>query len=246
MEIKIRNSMKNKSLGIVLLILGLFSVAVILHRLSYYVFEYDAKFSPIDYGRFNIISYFTVESNIFVCFYLLVNAFAVLGNEKAKRIAFSPTLSLFVTTYIIVTGVVYCCGIPFGFTPPFKWDTPTHSMSSFIQVYHHMIIPPLMLILFLFPATNKKADKKCVWYAGIYPLVYSVFSIIRGVFSNPTFYPYPFYRPEFIWDLFLKGKEMNLALAYLLMLPVLVVGIGIFIALARLLLFIQDKRKEKM
>lgn len=238
--------MKNKLFGICLLILGIFSVAVILHRLSYYVFEYDAQFSPIDYGRFNILSYFTVESNLFVCFYLLVNAFAVLGNKRAQKIAFSPELSLFVTTYIIVTGVVYCCGIPLGFTPPYKWDNPTHSMSSFIQVYHHMIIPPVMLVLFLFPATNKKADKKFVWLVGAYPLAYSIFSIIRGAVSNPTFYPYPFYRPEFIWDLFVKGKQMCLPLAYLLMLPVLVFGIGIFILLAALLRSIQNKRKEKM
>lgn len=244
MEMKIRKLYSNKLFGICLLILGIFSVAVILHRLSYYVFEYDPKFSPIDYGRFNILSYFTVESNLFVCFYLLVNAFAVLGNKKAQKIAFSPSLSIFVTTYIIVTGVVYCCGIPLGFTPPYKWDTPAHAMSSFIQVYHHMIIPPLMLILFLFPATNKTADRKCVWYAGIYPLIYSVFSIIRGAVSDPTFYPYPFYRPEFIWDLFVKNKEFNLPLAYLLMLPVLAVGIGIFIILARLLMLIQDKRSK--
>lgn len=246
MEIKTRPLMKNKAFGIFLLIIGIFSVAVILHRLCHYVYEYDAQYSPIDYGRFNIISYFTVESNLFVCFYLLINAFAVLGNKNAQKIAFSPTMSLFVTTYIIVTGVVYCSGIPMGMTPPFKWDNPTHSMSSFIQVYHHMIIPPLMVLLFLFPATNKKTEHKYVWYVGIYPLVYSIFSIIRGAVSDPTFYPYPFYRPEFIWDLFIKNKEMNLPFAYLLMLPVLIVGIGIFIVLARALLFIQDKRKEKM
>lgn len=246
MDIKTRPLMKNKLFGICLLILGIFSVAVIVHRLCHYVYEYDPQFSPIDYGRFNIISYFTVESNLFVCFYLLVNAFAILGNKKAEKIAFSPTVSLFVTTYIIVTGLVYCSGIPMGMTPPFKWDNPTHSMLSFIQVYHHMIIPLLMVLLFLFPATNKKTEHKYVWYVGIYPFLYSVFSIIRGAFSDPTFYPYPFYRPEFFWELLMKDKPINLPLAYLFILIALVIGIGVFVLLARILLLIQDKLKDIM
>ena len=126
---------------------GLFSVLIIVHRLVHYVYEFDPKYSPIDYGRFNILSFFTVQSNIFVCFYLLVTAFAVFGNVRAQKIAFSPMLGALVTTYILITGVVYCCGIPLAFTTPYQWDTPTHSMLGFIQVYHHMIIPPLMVLL---------------------------------------------------------------------------------------------------
>lgn len=138
---------KNKIFGICLLILGIFSVLIIVHRLVHYVYEFDPKYSPIDYGRFNILSFFTVQSNIFVCFYLLVTAFAVFGNVRAQKIAFSPMLGALVTTYILITGVVYCCGIPLAFITPYQWDTPTHSMLGFIQVYHHMIIPPLMVLL---------------------------------------------------------------------------------------------------
>ena len=230
-----------KWFGAILLILGVFGVLVILHRLAYYVYEFDPEFSPIDYGRFNILSYFTVQSNIFVCFYLLVSAFAVFGNKKAQKIAFNPVLGAMVTTYIIVTGVVYCCGIPLGFTPPFKWDNPTHSMSSFIQVYHHMIIPPIMLLLWFFPATNEKVRYKKAWLFGIYPLAYSVFSIIRGAVSDPTFYAYPFYEPSFFWEMFFADKAINLPQAYLLMLPVLIVGIMIFIAIGAVLLLIHNK-----
>lgn len=39
---------KNKIFGICLLILGIFSVLVIVHRLAHYVYEFDPKYSPID------------------------------------------------------------------------------------------------------------------------------------------------------------------------------------------------------
>ena len=236
---------KNKLFGSLLFLIGLFGVLVILHRLSYYVYEYDPEFSPIDYGRFNILSFFTVQSNILVCFYLITSALAVFGVRKAQKIAFSPLFGAMVTTYIIVTGAVYCCGIPLGFTPPFTWDNPTHAMLSFIQVFHHMIVPPLMVILWFFPATDGRVDHKKLLLFGIYPLVYSLFSIVRGAVSNPTFYPYPFYRPDFITSMISPDKPQNDVVGYLLMIPLLIVGIGLFIAVARLVVLINDKRTNK-
>ncbi|MGN1203203.1 MAG: Pr6Pr family membrane protein [Eubacterium sp.] len=242
---KINPLYTKKWFGALLLILGVFAVLVILHRLAHYVYEYDPQFSPIDYGRFNILSYFTVQSNIFVCFYLLTMSAAVFGNKNAQKIAFNPTIGMLITTYIVITGVVYCCGIPLGFTPPFKWDNPTHSMLSFIQVFHHMIIPPIMFILWFFPATDRKIKHKSVWLVGIYPLVYSIFSMVRGAFSDPTFYPYPFYRPNFFWEMFLGDKPINLSLAYLLMVPILIICIMLFIIVARILILINDKLTNK-
>lgn len=45
---------KNKIVGAVLMVLSVFGFLIIAHRLSYYVFEYDAQYSPIDYGKYNI------------------------------------------------------------------------------------------------------------------------------------------------------------------------------------------------
>lgn len=240
-RVTVRPIYKNKKFGAALLLISIFCFAVIFHRLSYYVYEFDPKFSPVDYGQYNFLSFFTVQSNILVAFYLLLTSLAVFGNERARKIAFNPTFGAFVTTYILVTGAVYCCGIPLGFTPPFKWDNPNHFMLSFIQVFHHMVIPPFMLILWLIPATDMRVNKKKIWAVGIYPFVYSVFSIIRGAVSNPEFYAYPFYRPDFLWDMLFVGKPINLALAYLLMLPELLVGISLFIIICKILSVIRNR-----
>lgn len=233
---------RNKIFGICLLILGIFSVLVIVHRLAHYVYEFDPKYSPIDYGRFNFLSFFTVQSNLLVCFYLLVTAFAVFGNARAQKIAFHPVFGAFVTTYILITGVVYCCGIPLAFTTPYQWDTPSHSMLSFIQVYHHMIIPPLMLLLWFFPATKAKIPYKKAWLSAIYPLIYSALSIVRAAVLKPTFYVYPFYNPAFFWGMLFKDKPMQTVPAYLLMIPILLVAMLLFVGTAALLIYIRNRR----
>ena len=241
-ECKANKLYSNKFFGAILLIMGIFSSLIIIHRLAHYVYEYDPEFSPINYGRFNILSFFTVQSNIFVCIYLILMALAVFGIRKAQKIAFNPMIGALVTTYIFVTGLVYCCGIPLGFTPPFQWDTAHHSMQSFIQVYHHIIVPPLMVLLWLFPASDRKIRYVKCWSFTIYPLIYSVFSVLRGAFFKPTFYPYPFYEPSFFWNMFLKDKPIRLFQAYLLMIPITLVALMLFVIVAVILILIHNKR----
>ncbi|MCR4563856.1 MAG: Pr6Pr family membrane protein [Clostridiales bacterium] len=246
MEYNARPLMKNKPFGAFLLLTGIIGFAIIVMRIVCYEFEFVPGYYEVDYGRFNFFSYFTVQSNIYVSFYLVCLALAVFGNERAKKIAFNPMVRLTVTTYILVTGAVYCGGIPMKMTPPLYWDNFQHIMLGTVQVFHHMIMPPFMLILFLIPPTQERIRKRKLWIVAVYPFVYSVFSIIRGAVSNPEFYPYPFYRPEFFWNIFLKGREMNAAAAYLLMLPMLLMGMGVFILIAFVLTLIYNKICKKM
>ncbi len=246
MDYKLRPLMKNKPFGALMIFTGLIGVAIIIMRIVCYEFEYVPGYYEIDYGRFNFFSFFTVQSNILVSVYLLCLGAAVFGNERAKKIAFSPMVRLAVTTYILVTGMVYCGGIPMKMTPPLSWDNFQHAMLGTVQVFHHMIMPPFMLILFLIPPTDEKIQRKKLWIIGIYPFVYSVFSIVRGAGSNPQFYPYPFYRPEFFWNMFFNGKELNTASAYLLMLPMLILGISVFVLLSLILSLIHNRLCSKM
>lgn len=241
-ESKLNKIASCKPVGAVLLVLSVFGFLLFTHRLCYYVFEFDPQYSPIDYGRFNILSYFTVQSNFFCYVYLLFASLGIFGVKKAQKIGFNETFGALVTVYVLVAGITYCAGIPMGLTPPFKWDTPAHAMSSFIQVYYHMIMPVVVSVLRFFPFTNRRLTKKCALLSGIYPLVYSVFSMVRGRFSDPTYYPYPFYNPEFIWESFTADKPINLTAAYLIILALLVVGISLFVGLTAVIVFIHNKR----
>lgn len=235
----------NKKLfGVLLLIFGVFGMLIIAHRLSYYVYEYDPQYSSVDYGKYNILSYFTVHSNLFGYVYLIASALAIFGCKKVRRFAYSPFVGALVTTYIFIAGLVYCCGIPLGFTPPAKWDTAAHAFSGFIQIYYHMIMPPFMVLIWLFPATDEKIPMKKAWLAWIYPLAYSIFSIVRGVCFPMHCYAYPFYDPQFLWETVAGDKPINYFGAFGIMALLLVVGISFFIGVAALVIKIRNKRTK--
>lgn len=237
---------RNRRLGALFLALGLSAFVLIVMRVVFYEFAYDPQYYPVDYGRFNFFSYFTVQSNLYVCFYLCCLGLAFCGLGRAQWIALHPMVKLTVTTYILVTGAVYCGGIPLGMTPPLYWDGFHPVLLSVVQIVHHMVMPPLMLLLFFLLPQSRRIEKKELPLVGVYPLVYSIFSIIRGAVSDPQFYPYPFYRPDFFWNIFCGGKELQLPAAYLLMAPMVLLGVSVFVLIALGLSAIYNRiRKNK-
>ncbi len=241
-----RPLMKNKAFGALVLCMALIALGVIILRVVCYQFEYDPKYYTVDYGRFNFFSYFTVQSNLYVCFYLFCLAFAVFGAAGAKKIACHPMVRLTVMTYILVTGVVYCGGFPLGMSPPLSWDNFQHAMLASVQVLHHMIMPVFVFVLFLLPPTDEKINLRKVPLVAVYPLLYSVFSVARGVLFAPAFFPYPFFRPAFFWNILCKGREMNLPAACLLMAPFVLAGVCLFPLIALGLAKLHNRQCDRM
>lgn len=234
---------KNKPVGILLLAIALVGFAIFVYRLRCYIYEYDADFYPVDYGRFNILSYFTVQSNLFAYVYFLFAGLAILGVKKAEAVGFHSGLGTLVTLYVLVAGAVYCGGLPFGFAPPFTWDTPHHRMTVVIQIFYHMFMPLAALLLYLFPFRNEKLGRRTALLAGIYPIVYSAVSMARGALVSPSYYPYPFYDPAFIWRTLFGERPINKPAAYtIICAAVLLLGGGLFAALAGILIKIHNKR----
>ena len=236
---------KNKPLGVILFIMALVGFAIVIYRIAGYQFEYDAKFTPIDYGRFNVLTYFTIQSNLACCIYFCITALGIFGNERALKISSNPTLKVMITLYVIVAGLVYNGGFPLKMTQPWTFDTFYHAFVSFLQIYFHIIMPIMVIFLLLHPFTNETVSKRSVLLSGVYPLIYSIFSIVRGAFTDPTYYPYPFYNPEFIWETFMKGKPMSLAGAYGLIAILLVFGISLFIAICAIIALVHNKKVRK-
>ena len=236
-------STKNKAVGGALLLTAVFGFAVFVYRITCYVYEYDAEFYPVDYGRFNILSYFTVQSNLFAYVYFLFAGLAILGVKKAEAIGFHSTLGTLVTLYVLVAGAVYCGGLPFGFAPPFTFDTAYHRMTVTIQIFYHMFMPSAALLLYLFPFKNEKLGLRTALLAGIYPVVYSAASMARGALVSPAYYPYPFYDPAFVWRALFGERPVNYAAAYAIVCAaVLLLGGGLFAALAAVLVKLHNKR----
>ena len=236
---------KNKLLGVILFIMSLIGFAIVIYRIAGYQYEFDPQFTPIDYGRFNVLSYFTIQSNLACCIYFFITALGIFGSEKALKIAANPVLKIYITLYVIVAGITYNAGFPLKMTQAWTFDTFYHSFISFLQIYFHIVMPIMVIFLLFFPFVNEKIKAKSVILSGVYPFVYSVFSMVRGALFKPTYYPYPFYNPEFIWETFMKDKPMNLIGAYGIIASLLVFGISLFIAICAILALIHNKRVKK-
>ncbi len=234
---------KNKKVGALLFFMGIAGILILVFRIILYTYEYHPQHHPFDYGRWNVLTYFTIQSNFAACIYFFLVALGMFGNQKAQKIGFNTTLSTFITLYILVAGLVYNSGFLLKMNEAIIFDTFYHSFISVMQLYYHIVVPVVIVALWFFPFKNERLGAKTIFASGIYPLVYSIVSIIRGAYTNPTYYPYPFYNPQFIWETFgSKHKSFSAVGAYGIIGVLLVFGIGAFILMCAILVLIHNKR----
>lgn len=131
----------------------------------------------------NFFSFFTIQSNILAVIVLIVGGLMAATARKSRRFEFFRGATTF---YMVVTGLVFAVllssleGIRLTATP---WD----------NVVLHYVIPVVMLADWLLDPPERRIGMKkaALWLA--YPLVYFVYSLVRGEIVN--WYPYPFINP---------------------------------------------------
>ena len=243
--VKEKSITRSKGVGALLFVMALIGFATVIYRIAGYQFEYNAQFTPVDYGRFNVLTYFTIQSNTAACCYFMLIALANFGVKKFEKIAYNSTLGVFITLYVLVAGITYNAGCPLKMTQPWTFDTFYHAFISFLQIYFHIVMPIAVIFLLIFPLGFERVSKKAVILSGIYPLVYSIVSMIRGPLVDPVYYPYPFYNPEFIWNTFMKDKPFSAVGAYGIIAVLLVFGISLFIIICAIIALVHTKRIKK-
>lgn len=144
----------------------------------------------------NFFSFFTIQSNLLAAIMLLVGAFWTWrrdGGEDVEPRWLSVALAA-VTTYMIVTGIVYNTllrgiELPQGTTVP--WSN---------EVLH--VVGPLFLLLDLLYAPKRRLHRSTVVAIAAYPVVWAGYTLVRGPLTvNPVtgeswWYPYPFLNPR--------------------------------------------------
>lgn len=132
----------------------------------------------------NFFSFFTIQSNIFAAVILLVSV------QRDRQGRSSPTFDLLrgaATVYMTTTGVVYgvlLSGYQEELQTTTNWvDTVVHKIMPLVMIADWLIAPPRSRIVF--PRAFK-------WL--IYPMLYLVYSLIRGPIVD--WYPYPFLDPD--------------------------------------------------
>lgn len=144
----------------------------------------------------NFFSFFTVLSNVAAAVVLVCSAMLALRKEGASEpVPLSVALAA-VTTFMIITGVVYNVllrgvELPQG-SAPVPWSN---------EVLH--LIAPLFLLLDLFLAPiRRRLPWKALWVVLAFPILWATYTLVRGpLVVNPTtlapyWYPYPFLDPH--------------------------------------------------
>ena len=136
--------------------------------------------SSIAETLFVYFGYFTVWANVLVA--LAFTAPLLNPDRKLSNFFMRPVVRAALASYILMVSVVYHMMIvPYWNPQGFTWVTATGL---------NTVMPILYLIDWLFFAEKQPIFYKHLPYWLIFPAVYGVTSIIRGLLTNV--YPYPF------------------------------------------------------
>jgi hypothetical protein len=171
-------------------------VAAIVAQLvtSYGFWTGEAGLTDISTQIVNFFSFFTIDSNILTVAVFLIGAVCLIKGESPEPRWLSVGRSG-VTAYMATTGVVYNVllrGI----------ELPQGSTLAWSNEVLHVVAPILMVLDWLFAPGRNRLGWKTIWIIVIFPLVWGVYTLIRGPFTfdavlgNGYWYPYPFLNPN--------------------------------------------------
>jgi len=127
----------------------------------------------------NFFSFFTIEANLIAVVVFVVGA--IPGREPTSR--WYDLVRGAAATYMSVTGVVYAVLLS---------DLPAAADSTipWVNEVLHYLMPLVVFLDWLFvpPERAIRFRESLTWAA--FPLVYAIYSLIRGAATN--WYPYPF------------------------------------------------------
>lgn len=132
----------------------------------------------------NVISYFTILSNLLVALSLTFSTF--LNGTKLGNFLASLSVKTAIALYIFVVFVVYNIVLR-GIWKPTGWQL-------FLDNMLHVVIPISYILYWIFFIKKEKLSWKNGFFWLIFPLIYLTYSLIRGAIVN--WYPYPFLNAQ--------------------------------------------------
>lgn len=149
---------------------------------------------PISLTVVDFFSFFTILSNAGAAVTLTIGAVLVWRGRRVDP-AWFATLLAAVTTYMVITGIVYNAllrNIPLSQGSTVPWSN---------EILH--VWAPIFLLLdaFLGPL-HRRLPWRALWAVIAFPIVWVVYTLIRGPLvtdfrtGNEWWYPYPFLNPH--------------------------------------------------
>ena len=140
----------------------------------------ENRISSIYETIFRFFSFFTILTNLLVGIYFL---FSYINQKKGSFLFISkPGILTSVTVYITIVGLVY------QFALRHVWEPK--GLQMIVDELLHSIIPFLVIVFWYFYEYKNAVHYKVILKWLLYPIIYLMFILLRGYFSN--YYPYPF------------------------------------------------------
>lgn len=155
------------------LIFGFLGIIAIVSQLIYTSTQHDLHI-------INFFSYFTILSNILASFVLLFTA------VSKKRI---DTFRGAVVLYMVITGIVFALLLE-------HYAGIVDTMLPWGEIVLHRVIPIAVLLDWLIDPPVKKIAYKEIGMWLLFPLLFAVYTLIRGPLVH--WYPYPFLNPSIV------------------------------------------------
>lgn len=127
-----------------------------------------------------MLSFFTVLSNILCAIALTV--ILLFKNSSVGQFFEKSSTKAAITVYIVIVGIIYNLALR-GLEVPSGW----HSVANELL---HVVNPLLVLVYWIFFANKSNLEYKNAFTWLLYPLLYIIMIIVRGIMINK--YPYPF------------------------------------------------------
>ncbi|MBA2746079.1 MAG: Pr6Pr family membrane protein [Flavisolibacter sp.] len=161
-----------KNLAVLFALVGWFAV------ITQFVLLIENRITSIPEAIIRFFSFFTILTNTLVAIYFTCIVF-IKNQEKAIN---KPGLLTAITMYIIMVGSVYQIALRQIWQPK--------GIQMVVDELLHSIMPILVTIFWFMYETTRSVKYSQILKWAIYPLIFLIFILVRGSFSN--FYPYPF------------------------------------------------------
>lgn len=196
-----------KVLNILFAFIGWFSV------ISQFILMLENRITSFPEMAIRFFSFFTILTNTLVSVYFTYQIFTTKTNSKNL---FNQSGSLTaITVYITVVGLVYQVALRHVWQPT--------GFQMIVDELLHTLIPIFVILYWFLYELKAQLHWNNIPKYLLYPVIYLVFILLRGKFSN--FYPYPFVNvTELGWSQILINILALFAVFVILFL--LFIGIG--------------------
>jgi len=206
-------------------LLGLAAIAAQLTRTIQNAIEADTAWGGhLPTVSANFLSFFTIESNLLAAIVLAIGAILAWtsGRRAEREPGWFAVLLVCVSTYMIVTGIVYNLLLR-------NVELPQGVTVVWANEVLHVVIPLFLLADVLFAPSRRALPWSTVLIAAIYPIVWAVYTLIRAdmIIAPATgeswWYPYPFLDPHNV-----PGGYLGVT-GYILGIAAAIIGVAAFV-----------------